>query len=138
MKTILFVCVHNAGRSQMAAAFLNRMAQERGLDMRADSAGTVPAGSVHPEVITAMLEAGIDISREKPKLLTNHMVSTADLVITMGCAPDAGTCRAILFRHAEDWGLEDPRGQPPDNVKAIRDEIKARVLALLAQETPPS
>lgn len=98
---------------------------------RADSAGTEPAGRVHPEVVTAMKEMGIDLSKKRPRLLTNTMVRRADRVIIMGCAPDASSCPAILFKHTEDWDLKDPHGQPFERVRGIRDEILRRVNCLV-------
>ncbi len=132
-KKVLFVCVHNAGRSQMAAALFNTLAAERGLDWVAESAGTEPADRVHPEVVEAMGELGIDLSGARPRLLTNDAVEAADRVIAMGCQVDAGVCPAILFRGVEDWGLPDPKGRPPAEVRQIRDEIRRRVEALLDQ-----
>ena len=131
MREVLFVCVHNAGRSQMAEAFLNRLAEERSVDMRGVSAGTEPGDRVHPEVAAAMREVGIDIFRNHPKLLTNEMVRLADRVITMGCAPDATSCPAIFLKKVDDWALPDPHGQPSYRVREIRDEIQRRVKALL-------
>lgn len=130
-KQVLFVCVHNAGRSQMAEAFFNRLAEEQGLALRAESAGTEPGEHVHPEVVSAMQEVGIDLSAKRPRRPTNIMVQEADRVITMGCAPDAGACPAILFRKVEDWGLPDPRGQRADRVREIRDGLLERVSLLL-------
>lgn len=128
---ILFVCVHNAGRSQVAKALFNRLARDRGLPFRAESAGTEPAGSIHPNVVLVMKEYGIDISHERPKLLTNDMAARARKVITMGCQVDAASCPAVFIRGIEDWGLPDPRGKNIDEVRAIRGEIERRVAALL-------
>lgn len=124
-RRVLFVCVRNAGRSQMAAALFNALARERGLDWTAESAGTEPADRVHPEVVAAMAELGIDLSDARPRALTDEQVAAAARVITMGCAVDAATCPV------EDWGLPDPHGRPPAEVRAIRDEIRRRVEALL-------
>lgn len=135
MSEVLFVCVHNAGRSQMAEAFFNRMAEERGLDVRAVSAGTEPADHVHPEVAAAMQEAGIDLSQKRPRRLTNQMVRGAERVIAMGCAPDATSCPAIGLKAVEDWDLSDPHGQPPERVREMRDEIRRRVEGLLDEIT---
>ena len=121
---ILFVCVHNAGRSVMAEA----LAHERGLD--ALSAGTEPSGPPHPEVILVMKEIGIDVSGHSGRALTDEMVAAAGRVITMGCAVDSAACPAILYADTEDWGLDDPKGKSLDDVRAIRDEIRARVEAL--------
>ncbi len=127
---ILFVCVHNAGRSQMAEAFLNQIAQERGLDAVAQSAGTEPGNRVHPEVVAVMREIGLDLSVNQSKLLTNEMAQEADRIITMGCSVDEGTCPAVFIKGVEDWGLPDPKGQPVEQVRAIRDAIRQRVEAL--------
>ena len=130
MKTILFVCVHNSGRSQMAEAFFNLMANGRA---RGLSAGTQPAEKVNPAVAEAMKEIGIDISRNKPKALTLEMIEGADRMITMGCGDDAaGLCPAKIIE-TEDWALDDPKGQPLEKVRQIRDEVKARVTKLLAE-----
>lgn len=131
MKEVLFVCVHNAGRSQMAEAFLNRLAEERSLDVRGVSAGTEPGDRVHPEVAAAMREVEIDILGNLPRLLTNEMVRRADRVITMGCSPDATSCPAIFLKKVDDWALPDPHGQPLHRVREIRDEIRQRVEALI-------
>ncbi len=130
-RKILFVCVHNAGRSQMAAALFNRLARERGLDWVAESAGTAPADRVHPEVVAVMAELGIDLSMARPRLITSDDVEAADRVITMGCEGDAGVCPAVVIKNVEDWGLPDPKGRPLDEVRAIREEIRRRVEALL-------
>lgn len=121
---ILFVCVHNGGRSVMAEAF----ARAAGLD--AASAGTEPQAAPHPEVVASMREVGIDVSAHRGALLTPEMVDAADRVITMGCAIDSQACPAILYADVEDWGLPDPKGRSPAEVAQIRDEIKTRVEAL--------
>ena len=126
VKTVLFVCAQNAGRSQMAEAFFNHMAQGKA---RAISAGTRPASYVNPVVVEAMREAGIDISQKKPKLLTFEMMESADRAITMGCNV-AETCPAS-FIPTEDWELADPEGKPIEDVRQIRDEVKTRVEELL-------
>ncbi|MBM3956740.1 MAG: arsenate reductase ArsC [Gemmatimonadetes bacterium] len=131
MADIAFLCVHNAGRSQMAEALFNRLAEERGLALRAESAGTAPAERVHPNVVQVMREAGMDLSERAPRLLTDGMVERAGRVVTMGCSPDAGACPAILYAEVEDWGLPDPAGRPLAEVRAIRDEIAARVERLI-------
>ncbi len=128
MKKVLFVCVHNAGRSQMAEAFFNKLAKGKSV---AESAGTVPATGINPVVLQAMREVGIDIEDRKPRLLSLEMMETADRVITMGCMDEA-VCPAS-FTPTEDWGLEDPSGKPIETVRRIRDEIKIRVETLLAE-----
>ncbi len=130
MKTVLFVCVHNSGRSQMAEALLNEMAGGR---VRAVSAGTAPAGEVNPVVVAAMKEVGLDISKRKPKLLTLPMIEQADRMITMGCGAEAETiCPAGTIK-TEDWALDDPMGQPLEKVREIREQVRARVKALLGE-----
>jgi arsenate reductase (thioredoxin) len=123
--TVLFVCVHNAGRSQMAAALLARRAGGR-LDVR--SAGSTPADEVHPGVLAAMQEVGIDLSGERPKLLSDDVVRSVDLVVTMGCG-DA--CPVYPGTRYLDWDLPDPAGLPLEQVRPIRDEIDARVRDLV-------
>lgn len=130
MKTYLFVCVHNAGRSQIAEAFTNHLARERGLPVRGISAGTVGGTEINPVARQVMGELGIAMDGQTPKLLTADMVKEADAVITMGCGVDADACPA-RFILTDDWGLNDPKGRPIAEVRAIRDEIKARVVALL-------
>jgi arsenate reductase (thioredoxin) len=127
VKRVLFVCVHNAGRSVMAEGLFNRLA---GDGAEAVSAGTEPGGAPHPEVIDAMAEIGIDVSDHRGVVLTDEMVASADRVITMGCAVDEAACPAILYANVEDWGLPDPKGQPPERVREIRDEIERRVADL--------
>jgi len=122
MKKVLFVCVHNAGRSQMAEAFFNQIATGKAV---AISAGTQPANEVDPVVVEAMREVGIDISRQKPKMLTFEMLKSADRVITMGCNV-AEACPASLVP-TEDWELDDPEGKPIERVRQIRDKIKTKV-----------
>jgi arsenate reductase len=129
MKTVLFACVHNAGRSQMAAAFFNSMAD--GAAARAVSAGTSPGDRVHPEVVEAMLEAGIDLSGARPRLLGPDLAAGADLLVTMGCGE---ACPAIPGLRREAWPLEDPMGQPRVRVREIRVEIRRRVSRLVADE----
>jgi arsenate reductase (thioredoxin) len=125
--TVLFVCVHNAGRSQMAAALLDHRA--RG-SVKVRSAGSEPADSVNPAVVAAMNELGIDISREFPKPLTDEAVESADVVVTMGCG-DA--CPYYAGKRYLDWDLDDPAGQPLAAVRAIRDDIDMRVRELLEE-----
>jgi arsenate reductase len=128
MKIVVFACVHNAGRSQMAAAFFNEMANRA--SARALSAGTRPADRVHSEVIEAMREVGIDLSTAAPRLLTQELVSGADLLITMGCGDE---CPVVPGLRRDDWPLPDPKGQPAARVREIRDEIRRRVQQLLAE-----
>jgi len=129
MKTIIFACVHNAGRSQMAAAYFNALADST--KARALSAGTSPGDVVHPEVVTVMHEEGIDLSGARPRKLTPEVAAQADLLITMGCGDE---CPYVPGLRREDWPLDDPKGQPLDRVRAIRDDLRARVEALLARE----
>ena len=128
---VLFVCVHNAGRSQMAAALLERKAEGR---VTVFSAGSDPAGRLHPEVVEAMKEIGIDLAGERPKRLEDRMVKEADVVVTMGCG-DA--CPIYPGKRYEDWELEDPSGKDLETVRGIRDAIAVRVDALLAEIAPP-
>jgi arsenate reductase len=127
---VLFVCVHNAGRSQMAAAYLEHLSGGR-VDVR--SAGSAPADQVNPAVVEAMLEEGIDIRAQVPKLLTTDAVRASDVVITMGCG-DA--CPVFPGQRYEDWVLQDPAGQGVDAVRPIRDAIRARIEALLSELLP--
>ena len=129
---VLFVCVHNAGRSQMAAALLERQAPG---SIRVISAGSEPADQLNPAVVDAMREVGIDISAERPKRLEDGMVRESDVVITMGCG-DA--CPIYPGKRYEDWELEDPAGKDLETVRRIRDEIEDRVVALAASLTEPS
>ena len=131
MNGVLFVCVRNSGRSQMAEAFFNRLAEERGLDVRAGSAGTQPAERLNDTVRGAMAEIGIDTSALKPKLLTDEMIEPAPLVVTMGCAVDSNACPAIGRKDVRDWGMPDPEGMSMDDVRAVRDAIGNRVFELL-------
>ena len=121
---VLFVCVHNAGRSQMAAAWLKHIAGDR-VDIR--SAGSEPVDRLNPAAVQAMSEVGIDITAEQPTLLTVDAVSRADVVVTMGCGD---TCPYFPGTRYEDWDLTDPAGQPIDVVRAVRDDIRTRVQAL--------
>jgi arsenate reductase len=129
MTTIIFACVHNAGRSQMAAAFFNQLSDPG--RARALSAGTQPAGHVHPEVVTVMKEAGIDLSSAQPRLLTDDLAANAQLLVTMGCGE---SCPLLPGLRREDWNLPDPKAQPIERVRAIRDEIRGRVERLIAAE----
>ena len=133
MAEVLFVCVHNAGRSQMAKAMFNGLAANQGLALRAESAGTEPGDGIHEVVSAAMDEAGFDLRAERPKLLTNEMAAQAHRVVTMGCAVDAAACPAVFLKDIEDWGLSDPKGQPLDEVRSIRDVIGEKVAALLSE-----
>ena len=130
MKNILFVCVHNAGRSQMAEAFVRKFAQEQGLDVRVASAGTLGGKTLNPVMVEAMAEVGISMEGHEPKLLTAERVSAADQIITMGCGVDAEACPA-KFYVTDDWGLDDPAGQGIETVRPIRDEIARRSKELL-------
>jgi protein-tyrosine-phosphatase len=125
--TVLFVCVHNAGRSQMAAAYLRKLGGDR---VTVLSAGSEPADEINPVVVEAMAEDGIDMAAAKPKVLTNDAVQESDVVITMGCG-DA--CPYFPGKRYEDWVLDDPAGQGIDAVRKIRDEIRRRVETLLAE-----
>lgn len=127
---ILFVCVHNAGRSQMAEAYVNHLAQERGLNVVAESAGTLGGKALNPVAVEVMEEDGVSLQGQTPTLLTQQMADRADRVVSMGCGVDAEACPA-RFLVTEDWGLDDPAGQPIEVVRAIRDQIKLRVTQLL-------
>jgi arsenate reductase len=128
-RTVVFACVHNAGRSQMAAALFNALADPA--KARALSAGTAPGDRVHPEVVTVMQEEGIDLSGARPRKLTTELASGAQLLITMGCGDQ---CPHVPGLRRDDWPLEDPKGKPLARVRAIRDDIRARVEALIARE----
>lgn len=129
MATVLFVCLHNAGRSQMSDALFERGAGNR---HRGLSAGTLadPSGGVHPEVIEAMAELGVDLSGRRPQKLTDQLAEQADVVVTMGCGD---SCPFIPGKRYLDWDLPDPKGRPIEEVRATRDEISRRVAALLAE-----
>ncbi|HEX8780916.1 MAG TPA: arsenate reductase ArsC [Nocardioides sp.] len=128
--TVLFVCVHNAGRSQMAAGWLRHLGRDR---VQVLSAGSAPAESINPVAVQAMAEEGIDIAAEQPKVLTEAAVRESDVVVTMGCGDE---CPFFPGKRYEDWVLEDPAGQGIESVRPIRDEIRARVEALLAEIAP--
>jgi len=130
--TVLFVCVHNAGRSQMAAGYLQHLAGDR---IQVLSAGSEPADQINPIAVEAMREEGIDIAGERPRALTTEAVQQSDVVVTMGCG-DA--CPFFPGTRYEDWTLDDPAGQPIEVVRPIRDEIKRRVEALVAELAPTS
>jgi arsenate reductase len=129
MKTVIFACVHNAGRSQMAAALFNKLANPE--KARALSAGTSPGERVHPEVVAVMREQGIDVSGARPRKLTPELASEAQLLITMGCGDE---CPFVPGLRTEDWPLEDPKGRPLERVREIRDEIRLRVEDLIEAE----
>jgi arsenate reductase len=128
MKTVLFACVQNAGRSQMAAGFFNALADPA--KAHAISAGTQPAAHVHAQVVDAMREVGIDLSPKTPTRLTDELAATADLLVTMGCGEQ---CPFVPGLRREDWALADPHGQSVERVRVIRDEIRNRVQQLVAQ-----
>lgn len=128
--SVLFVCIHNAGRSQMAAAYLTHLSGGR-IEVR--SAGSAPADQVNPAAVEAMLEEGIDMSSETPKVLTDDAVRASDVVITMGCGD---TCPIFPGKRYEDWVLEDPAGKGVEAVRPIRDEIRRRVEQLISELLP--
>ncbi len=130
MKKILFVCVENAGRSQMAAGFAQKYGKDKVI---ASSAGSKPAEKINPVVVEAMKERDIDISDNKPKLLTTQMAMDADLIVTMGCN-DQVACPRSSLKQSLDWKLEDPKGKSKEKVRQIRDDIEARVQELLAKD----
>jgi arsenate reductase len=127
MATALFVCLHNAGRSQMSQALFERAAEGR---HRALSAGTTPADRVHPEVVEVMRELGIDLAEREPRLLTRELAEQADVVVTLGCGDE---CPYIPGRRYLDWDLEDPKDRPLDEVRATRDDIDRRVRELVEE-----
>jgi arsenate reductase len=129
MKKALFVCVENAGRSQMAEAFANEYGKGK---IEALSAGTMPSNEVNPVVVQVMLEKGFDLSKNKPKLITGQMVQEADMIIVMGCSAQ-GFCPAPLLNKMTDWGIEDPKNKPVEKVREIRDEIERRVRGLMQE-----
>src|ERR1700742_1251308 len=129
MFNVIFACVHNAGRSQMAAAFFNQLADPARAS--AVSAGTEPGERVHPEVLAAMREAGIDLSAARPQKLTEDLARDAQLLITMGCGDQ---CPYVPGLRREDWPLRDPKGLPAEEVRAIRDEVRGRVRNLIEVE----
>lgn len=128
--TVLFVCVHNAGRSQMAAGWLQHLAGDR---VEVLSAGSQPADRINPAAVRAMAEVGVDIAAEQPKVLTDAAVQESDVVITMGCGDE---CPFYPGKRYEDWQLEDPAGQGLEAVRPIRDEIRVRIEALVAELVP--
>jgi arsenate reductase len=124
--TVIFACVHNAGRSQMAAAWFNALADPR--RAHAVSAGTQPADRVHPEVLDAMREGGVDLSGARPQRLTEELAAGAELLVTMGCGE---ACPVVPGLRRDDWPVPDPKGQPPERVRAIRDDVRRRVAQLV-------
>jgi len=129
MNTVIFACIHNAGRSQMAAAWFDALAGPA--KARAISAGTDPGTRLHPEVLEAMREVGIDLGDRKPQKLTDELAARAQILITMGCGEQ---CPVVPGLRRDDWPLEDPKGKPIARVREIRDDVRARVLALLRRE----
>jgi arsenate reductase len=129
MNKVIFACVHNAGRSQMAAAWFNQLADAS--KAVAVSAGTQPGSRVHPEVQTAMQEVGIDLSDAKPQLLTDSLARDAQLLVTMGCGE---ACPYVPGLKRDDWPLEDPKGKPIERVREIRDDVRARIEGLLKSQ----
>jgi arsenate reductase len=128
--TVLFVCIHNAGRSQMAAGYLQHLAGDR-IDVL--SAGSQPADQINPMAVEAMREEGIDITAERPKVLTTEAVQASDVVVTMGCGDE---CPYFPGKRYEDWKLDDPAGQGLEAVRPIRDEIRGRIEQLIAELVP--
>ena len=129
MKTVIFACIHNAGRSQMAAAWFEVLADAS--EARAVSAGTEPGPHVHPEVVAAMREAGVDLEGKQTRKLTEELARGASLLITMGCGE---ACPVVPGLRREDWPLEDPKGKPIERVREIRDEVRRRVEELVRRE----
>jgi len=127
--TVIFACIHNAGRSQMAAAWFQELANPA--KARAISAGTDPGTRVHPEVLEAMREVGIDLADRKPQKLTDELAAGAEMLITMGCGEQ---CPVVPGLRRDDWPLEDPKGKAIERVREIRDDVRARVVALLRRE----
>ena len=136
MKKVIFVCIHNSGRSQMAEAFAKKLGEGR---IIAESAGTEPGGSLNPQAVAAMEEIGYDMSGHYPKVMTSDMVDSSDKVITMGCGVNlddidhGGAVCPAVFVESEDWGLEDPKGQPIEKVREIRDQIRQKVERLVEE-----
>jgi arsenate reductase (thioredoxin) len=128
MKTVLFACVHNAGRSQMAAALFNELADPS--KARALSAGTEPGSRVHPEVVEVMREVGLDVATVQPRKLTDDLAAQTDILVTMGCGE---ACPVVPGVERQDWPLDDPKGRPVAEVRAIRDEVARRVRGLLVE-----
>lgn len=136
MKKVIFVCIHNSGRSQMAEAFAKKLGEGK---IVAESAGTEPGSSLNSQAVEAMEEIGYDMGGHYPKVMTPEMVESADKVVTMGCGVNldgidhGGAVCPAVFVESEDWGLEDPKGQPVENVREIRDQIKAKVEKLIEE-----
>jgi arsenate reductase (thioredoxin) len=128
MKTVLFACIHNAGRSQIAAGTFNQLADPA--KAQAISAGTQPGARVHPEVVTAMKEMGIDLATAVPRRLTDDLARHADILVTMGCGDE---CPVVPGLERDDWPLEDPKGKPIERVRQIRDDVERRVRKLLTE-----
>jgi arsenate reductase (thioredoxin) len=126
---VLFACIHNAGRSQMAAAWFNVLADPA--KAVAESAGTEPGTRVHPEVVAVMKEVGVDLSRAQPRFLSDELAGSAAILVTMGCGE---ACPLVSGLRREDWPLEDPKGKPLERVREIRDEIERRVRQLVQRE----
>jgi arsenate reductase len=126
--TVLFACIHNAGRSRMAAAWFNRLADPS--KARAVSAGTEPGARVHPEVVAVMSEVGFDLSQEKPQYLADDLARSASLLVTMGCGE---ACPHVPGLERDDWPLEDPKGKPLERVREIREQVRERVGALVQE-----
>ncbi|HYP99552.1 MAG TPA: arsenate reductase ArsC [Polyangiaceae bacterium] len=129
MNTVIFACIHNAGRSQMAAAWFNALVDTQ--KARAISAGTNPGTRVHPEVLEAMREVGIDLSQQTPQKLTDELAQHAQMLITMGCGEQ---CPVVPGLKRDDWPLEDPKGKPVERVREIRDEVRERITALVTAQ----
>ena len=129
MNTVIFACIHNAGRSQMAAAWFNALADAA--KARAISAGTEPADRVHPAVLQVMREVGMDLSDKKPQKITDELARAAHMLITMGCGEQ---CPVVPGLRREDWPLDDPKGKPIEQVRGIRDDVRSRVEGLLRRE----
>ena len=129
MRRVIFACVHNAGRSQMAAAFFNELADPA--KARARSAGTAPADRIHPEVAAAMREEGIDLTDVRPQKLTPELAADTQMLVTMGCGDECPVLPGVI---RDDWPLDDPKGRPVEEVRRIRDDIRRRVNDLIARE----
>ena len=136
MNRVLFVCVHNSGRSQMAEALFNRIARKRGVEAHAESTGTDPAERVNTKVAQVMSEIGIDISESKPRRLTDDMVARSDEIITMGCAMDSEQCPSIRLEKVVDWQLRDPSVMDIDDIRRLRETIRQKVESILDDMNP--
>ena len=131
MTSVLFLCVHNAGRSQMAAAITNTVARKLGVPVTARSAGTMPADRVHPNVVQVVEEWDIDLSNVRPRTLTDDDAAKANRIITMGCEVDAEDCPAVFLKGVEDWELPDPKLMSLDETRSVRNEIADRVIGMI-------